>query len=238
MALLPARSAWAGLACLLALVPIAAPQAEVLAYATDYVKLPPGETRWRYDASEPTREGKSLSGELQFVDLSKTDLRGAQIKDAWLDFADLRDAKLQDAVFNSVQLPHADLRGAVLRGAKFVPPVHFGNADLRRVDLREAEIPTRYPKPDWMAVSTFADARFDGADLRGVDFTRALIFGAVFDGADLRGANLANTMSLPKSMRGARYDRHTRFPEGIDPRAWGMIYVPDGDGGDVCYAAC
>ena len=173
-----------------------------------------------------------MSGELQFVDLSKTDLRGAQIKDAWLDFADLRDAKLQDAVFNSVQLPHADLRGAVLRGAKFVPPVHFGNADLRRVDLREAEIPTRYPKPDWMAVSTFADARFDGADLRGVDFTRALIFGAVFDGADLRGANLADTMSLPKSMRGARYDRHTRFPEGIDPRAWGMIYVPDGDGGN------
>lgn len=230
MALLPAKSAWAGLACLLALASIAAPQAEVLAYATDYVKLPPGETRWRYDASEPIREGMSLSGELQFVDLSKTDLRGAQIKDAWLDFADLRDAKLQDAVFSSAQLPHADLRGATLRGAKFVPPVYFGGADLRRVDLREAEIPTRYPKPDWGAVSTFADARFDGADLRGVDFTRAFIFGAVFDGADLRGANLADTMSLPKSMRGARYDRHTRFPEGIDPRAWGMIYVPEGDG--------
>lgn len=205
---------------------VAAPEDGALDYATDYVKLPPDEARWRHgEASETTLKGENLRGDLRFADLSGADLRGANVEDAILDFVDLRDSDLQDAVFSSTQLFDADLRGANLRGATMVPPVHFSRADLRRVDLRDVEFPTRYPKPDSVAISNFDEARLDGADLRGVDFTRALIFGAVFDEADLRGANLADTMSLPKSMRGAVYDRHTRFPDRIDPNEWQMIYV-------------
>ena len=186
-----------------------------------------GETRWRYhDAGEGALSGKDLSGELRCADLSMADLRGARIEDAILDFSDLREANFQDAVVSSTQFRYANLRGAVLRGAKFEPPVHFGSADLRCADLRGVTFPTWYPKPDWVHSSTFDEVRFDGADLRGVGFNRALIFGAVFDEADLRGANLADTIPLPKSMRGALYDRHTRLPDWIDPKEWQMIYVP------------
>lgn len=182
--------------------------------------------RWRYHNANERSGERDLAGDLRCADLSMADLRGARIKEAILDFSDLREANFQEAVVSSTQFRYANLRGAVLRGAKFEPPAHFGSADLRCADLRGVTFPTWYPKPDRVHSSTFDEVRFDGADLRGVDFNRALIFGAVFDGADLRGTNLADTIPLPKSMRGARYDRHTRLPDWIDPKEWHMIYVP------------
>ena len=207
---------------------------DALDYGTAFVELPAGQARWRYrDASDPVLQGQDFGGaDLKFADLSRADLRGSNFELADLHFADLRETNLEGATFNYTQLKSADLRGAMLRGATMVPPVNFRDADLRGVDLRGVAFPFEHIGPMETAISYFDNSRLDDADLRRVDFSQSMIFNAVFDGADLRGANLTDAMGPPKSMRGALYDRHTRLPEGIDPKEWQMIYVPEEGGSE------
>ena len=207
---------------------------DALDQGTAFVELPAGQARWRYgDVSDPVLQGQDFGGaDLKFADLSSADLRGSDFELADLHFADLRETNLESAIFNYTQLKSADLRGAMLRGATMVPPVDFGDADPRGVDLRGVEFPFQHIGPMETAISYFDNSRLDYADLRRVDFSQSMIFNAVLDGADLRGADLADTLGPPKSMRGALYDRHTRFPDGMDPKEWQMIYVPEEGGSE------
>ena len=53
------------------------------------------------------------------------------------------------------------------------------------------------------------------ADLQGIDLSGADLYKANLTGANLSRANL----------REAKYDKHTKFPDGFDPEAAGMVLV-------------
>jgi hypothetical protein len=89
-----------------------------------------------------------------------------------------------------------------------------------------------------------AGADLWGADLHGADLHSANLHGADLWEADLRGADLTGADVewadlVPRSHRspdptaafvwadvnGARYDRYTRWPKGVDPTELGAILV-------------
>ena len=98
---------------------------------------------------------------------NKTDLAGADLRDAYLGGADLRDARLRDADLRGAELGDADLRGADLAGAD-LGGADLGYADLRSADLAGADLHGAY----------LAGADLRGADLRGADLRTAFLRGA------------------------------------------------------------
>ena len=80
------------------------------------------------------------------------DLRGADLRDAYLSGADLRGANLRDA----------DLRGAYLR-----------DADLRGADLRDADLRGAYLSGANLRGADLGDADLRAADLIGADLSGA-----------------------------------------------------------------
>ncbi|MEM1213366.1 MAG: pentapeptide repeat-containing protein [Planctomycetota bacterium] len=118
-----------------------------------------------------------------------------------------------DTDYDDAQLQFADLREANLQGA------HFDGADLRGADLRHADL-------YWAMLS---DANVAQADLRGAQLQGAGLYGTRFVNAWLQGANfgpdnLGGKTDLSEAvLTGAEYDPKTRFPEGFDPEAAGMI---------------
>ena len=109
--------------------------------------------------------------------------------------ADLRQRNLAHADFRGADLRRADFAEARLEGA------HFQNADLSEADFEGAHI--------W-------GGDFRGAHLRQTNFANASLVGARLQGVDLRDSNLHNT-----TLRFARYDESTLWPEGIDPQVCG-----------------
>jgi uncharacterized protein YjbI with pentapeptide repeats len=57
-----------------------------------------------------------------------------------------------------------------------------------------------------------------GTGLRRADLQGADLCGAVFVNVDLREANLGSV-----KLQGLRYDPHTRWPTGFNPRRYGAV---------------
>ena len=182
--------------------------------------------RWRYaEEARPDLRGRDFrDADLGFVDLANADLRRADLEDANLNRANLSGANLQEAVIKRTYLYGTVMRNAVLRGTE-IGPANISVADLQEADLRDLHIGCR----NCSTQSLLMSSNFNGADLRKAHLGASNIHRSAFDGADLRGANLAETEGVPRSLRGALYNRHTQLPEHIDPEKWGMIYVPDDD---------
>ena len=143
-------------------------------------------------------EGANLAGvRLEKADLSGAHLEGALFRDANLEAADLRGAWLEDAVLVSGNLGWADLSGAHLPGAILAMAVldraRLANADMRKVNL--------------------IGARLEYADLGG----------AHLEGAILRRTTLETVLLDGVRLRGAVTDQHTRWPDGFDWRAAGVV---------------
>ena len=190
---------------------------------------------WRYeDSAQLDLRGRNFrDADLVRVDMASADLRGADLAGANLEEANLRGANLEGAVLDRTRLVATDLRGAVLRGVD-MNTVDLDGAYLRGADLRNARLSCE----DCGSASTLWLANLTDADLRGAKFSATLMLGAILDGADLRGADLSNVTGRASSMRGARYDGRTRFPEewfnqtrwprvARSPKQWGIVFVPD-----------
>jgi hypothetical protein len=156
-------------------------------------------------------EGADLSGVVHVF----APLEGAQLWEADLSGANLHGAHLRKAVLGAADLSGADLSGADLVQA-FMPS-DLSEADLTGADMREAEgAKTSLPN----AILVRADltgAILGGADLSGANLTGASLRSANLLGADLTGADLSQATLI-----GARYDAHTRWPAGFDPRRHGQ----------------
>jgi len=63
-------------------------------------------------------------------------------------------------------------------------------------------------------------AKLSEADLSGANLSGANLLYAKLSGADLSGANLRH----PQAVKWARADEDTRWPEGFDPKAAGVIF--------------
>ena len=140
--------------------------------------------------------GRRSSASDRRVDLSHTDLTGANLRDARLDKALLTVARLANA-----DLSRAKLNGAVLVGV-----------DLRKARLENAELRN----------SRLIDARLDGARAAGADMRQAILTGSRVTGARLvkvrfEGATLTG-VNLPDARHGdLGHDALTVWPAGFDP---------------------
>ena len=153
------------------------------------------------------------------ADLSQANLRGAQLtsanlrrtsfvqtalNEADLTDVDLHEANLTEASLASAQLARATITNANMQGAVLVN-AHMRKATLRGSDLREANLSL---------------AILDNSDMRGVNLQ-----GANLQGADLSGADLREAILFQAELRGATYNRATRWPEGFEAFGVGMIYA-------------
>jgi len=101
------------------------------------------------------------------ADLVMANLRGVDLRGAYLEGADFRVAALIGADLKGANLSMADLEGADLKGAN-LRAVNLEGACLVGTDLRGADL--------------------GGADLRGANLRTAYLEGANLEGVDLRGA--------------------------------------------------
>ncbi|MET0622113.1 MAG: pentapeptide repeat-containing protein [Pyrinomonadaceae bacterium] len=124
-------------------------------------------------------------GNLCHADLSKSNLRGVDLRDAHLIEARLFKADLRNARLRGI-----DLRGADLSGA------YLGKADFQRARLRGAHL----CGADFFK-TYFIKADLVGADLRGTDLRSADL-----SGADLREANLCDA-----NLSDIRFNEETKF---------------------------
>ena len=111
------------------------------------------------------------------------------------------------------------------------------SSDWSGVDLRRAHF-------DW---PTFTEVNLTGANLEGVNLSRchltrvnltdanlrnvkgfSSLNGSNLSGADLRGANLSNLSAYEiekATIKGAKYDKYTRWNADVKPEARGAVFV-------------
>ncbi|MGW1327829.1 pentapeptide repeat-containing protein [Streptomyces antibioticus] len=159
--------------------------------------------------------------EQSWVNLSITDLRRADCDGLWfpevnfdrtcMEAAGFYRANLTQASLVSVNLRHADLTTAILRRARCIL------ADLRGAKLVETDL---------------RDADFTETDLREANLRKADARGAVLQRADLRltdlrGTDLSTADLAEARLTGALASVRTRWPEGFDPTAAGVVDAHD-----------
>ena len=130
-------------------------------------------------------------------DLTKADLRGAELSGVDLSFANLHEADLRETNLSGADLMSADLTEANLRGANlrradltngFLAWANFSRADLSGADLQAA----------WLE-----GAYLIRADLKEANLIRANLWGANLKGANLEGTVLRYASLVRTNLRGA-----------------------------------
>ncbi|MEM7022906.1 MAG: pentapeptide repeat-containing protein, partial [Pseudomonadota bacterium] len=127
------------------------------------------------------------------ADLRGADLRGSDLTGAMLNEADLSKARLdcvdrvQCVALKGASLRNARLDGADLAGAG-MHGSHLDGASLAEASLHNANL---------------AEASLSSADLRGANLSGADLDAARLDGAKLDGANLYETSLIGASLEGA-----------------------------------
>lgn len=149
------------------------------------------------------------------IDIDATTLEGHSFEGMNLRRIDLRGAALNGASFKG-----AELRGAYLMDAE-ATNTNFRSSSLIMADLRRANLRGAILRC-WLLY-----ARFDHADLSGADFTYAEVGDTSFAGCDLRGAVMLAYHLDDAIFTGARFDRHTVWPEGFRPLDKGAIEVEE-----------
>lgn len=106
--------------------------------------------------------------------------------------------------------------------------LYLGRTDLRRVDLRDADLAGAWLGHSNLARAEFADVNLRGANLQGTNLMQARLSstslqGAILTGADLRGADLRDTDLDGASLAGAVANPQTQWPERFDWKAAGVV---------------
>jgi uncharacterized protein YjbI with pentapeptide repeats len=147
----------------------------------------------RRDARRDVRRINLVNVDLVDADLVGAYLGGENLRYAKvIDFIDvgrglLTGADLRAADLSRADLTHANLRAARLTGTN-LKDARIVWADLAYADLTEAKLLS----------ARAAYATLTGADLTGADLTGADLTGAVLTGADLSGASWSRTAPVPE----------------------------------------
>lgn len=122
--------------------------------------------------------------DLRDADLSNADLSGADLSGAYLNRANLSGTYLYKAGLRGAYLNRANLSSAKLVRAKlsgsFLIEANLSGANLFRANLSSADL----------SGADLRDVELNAAELRGADLSGADLSGAKLIGADLSGANL------------------------------------------------
>lgn len=174
------------------------------------------------------------------IDLSRTDLRMADLQKGNFGNALLVGAHLEGADLGNATLEKADLRGAYLSETDLV------QANLAGADLREAHLEGAYLVEARLTGADLAAARLDGAylggahlenaDLSGAYLEGAYLHKAKMDGASLHGARMVNAVGLSRELRAQANlasaeadaeadDDHPKMPISIDDTRNGVDRV-------------
>ncbi|WP_158820326.1 pentapeptide repeat-containing protein [Granulicella sp. S156] len=156
------------------------------------------------------------------VNVDATTLEGFHFDGMNLHRVDLRNAFLNGASFVAT-----DLRNAYLMDADAIG-CDFSNASLVMADLQRAKL----RKSTFHCLLYYAN--FDHADLSGADFSGAAVKDTHFEDCDLRGAIMLAENLDSAHFAGAKFDKHTVWPEGFSPLEHGAILIGDGKAHDAC----
>jgi uncharacterized protein YjbI with pentapeptide repeats len=164
------------------------------------------------------------SSDLSGLDLSELTVRGP-ISDFRFDGSNLRESTLTG------RFERGSFDGATLAGAHCVDVafdrVSFAKANLSNLTCRGSSITFRGFNLAGAVFSgaVFTNADFREADLSGADLTGMLAELIWLDDADLSNADLSGLRLHEKNLYGARFNRGTKLPAGIDPLGSGMKFV-------------
>jgi len=129
-------------------------------------------------------------------DLSRADLRNANLSGGDLRNTNLTDADLQGAILTGANLSGADLRDA-----------NFAEADLDGADLRQACGDNARFTQAKLQKADFREALFNGANFVRANLAGANFSEADFNESDLTDANLSGAQFFDASFRGAQMAR-------------------------------
>jgi uncharacterized protein YjbI with pentapeptide repeats len=153
----------------------------------------------RANLREADLQGLNLSG----ADLYKADLRDANLRGTNLSRVDLRDANLRDADLSRADLSRADLSRADLSRADLTGAhlmhttlieADLKEACLENADLREANLSEANLSRVWIDHADLSHANLSSADFSHANI-RATLIGADLSDANLRGAHLEADLS-------------------------------------------
>jgi uncharacterized protein YjbI with pentapeptide repeats len=190
------------------------------------------------------RERRFEEGKNEYLDLSKTNLHGANLSGANLSGANLNGTNLNGATLVGAHLEGADrvdahlegadLLGGHLEGATFSggPSVtakvyggsivwstsiapNFGGADLEGANLMGANLGGAMLMRVNLKGTDLNGANLGGAHLRGADLEDANLGGANLEGANLGGANLGDAYLEGAHLEGANLKKHWFFRDAI-----------------------
>ena len=146
------------------------------------------------------------------LDLTRTRLVGADLREATLvmttlSAADLRKADLRKATLVMTTLSAANLSGADLREANLseadLREATLSAANLRGADLRKATLHEAILSRANLSKTRLSGTTLSGADLRGADLSGANLSGANLSGANLSRANLSGANLSAATLREA-----------------------------------
>jgi uncharacterized protein YjbI with pentapeptide repeats len=143
----------------------------------------------RYSSQDPQNQWIDLSRtNLRGVDLFRANLRNANLIGVNLSDSDLRDADLRNANMNNANLSRSNLKGANLEGAK-LDGVDFDGANLSSLQLADVDLSGRS-----LIEADFSGTRLDSINLRGAklynaNFQKASLMIVDLSNADLRGVS-------------------------------------------------
>jgi uncharacterized protein YjbI with pentapeptide repeats len=166
-------------------------------------------------------DGRPFRADLRDVDLQGAELGRAQLQraifsGAHLDYADSRtrdtNANFEGADFQGATLFGAHLDRAVLTDAIFSTPTEPDGArrTSQTTDLRNAHFVRADLSGAKFQAADLRNAELRNAKLRNADLAEADLRGAHLEGSDLSGADL--TLA---NLKGATYDKDTKWPSGF-----------------------
>jgi hypothetical protein len=157
----------------------------------------------------------------RWVNLSHLDLRVADCDGLFLNELNLDETFAEGVTCYHTNFTLSSLIGAVFRRATLTTAI-LARAQCRSADFRGARLIHADLRAGLFEKADFREANLRSADARGADFGEADLWRADLCGADLREAKLA-TARLAE----ARASDLTRWPEGFDWQAAGVVLVPD-----------
>jgi uncharacterized protein YjbI with pentapeptide repeats len=174
------------------------------------------------------------------AELTRADLRGAKLREAFLvgvkarganfEFADLYRAELEgidapysrfgDAELVSAHMEGGEFKNADFRSAKLaqaqMQETNFENVDFSDAILFEARLDGALMRGADLVNADLRKASLRGANLREADFRKANLESAVLEGALLWGADLSTASNLTAAqLEGALLDDATILPPGL-----------------------
>ena len=152
--------------------------------------------------------------DMSYTDLSQVNLEGAELHAAYLVEANMEASHLawtdlSDSQMQGVNLFQANLIGAIMT-----------NAILKEANLAEATMNGAI-----LQNADFSRANLASADMNWVDFSGANLAKANLQHARLGWAKLVKANLEGANLTGARYNKHTVWPDGFSPEKAGCIIV-------------